>query len=902
MQCHNGSVQEDYLGPGLLNPHPFPGARFISCETCHGGDPTASERELAHVPRPLEIGDDLQLSINPQGYEYHITQTGVESLPDYLANDQVFTALDYLQFVNPGAVAVVEQGRGCATSGCHTELGAWMATSVMATGAGISSALMDHVGVENAIPEYAGWYRDTAADYGFRAASDPGFVGPGEVFGQVEMVWQLPEKAVFFDPDGIHDNAVYDASEMSDDVVATSGAGEYANQLIGGSPLHDILVAGATQSCGRCHLGDRGRNRQAGEYRSGGCSACHMPYGLAGRSATRDPNVQVDEPANPDRVTAPENSHPRAHRIAGAAKVLGSGDVILGIEDQTCGTCHRLTNETMLEYWGVRIDQHEDVTNNLQYPANPNTFQNSANHQTLFAPWIQNSTYQGMNVNQLLVFEDYDADGLDDTGFDVHYEAGMGCIDCHGGSDTHNGAPGDPQSGALFSRGEQVVSITCESCHGSIDEYATTSPCTDSQGNDNQCVADRRGNLLPHVTRDENDNYWLVSRVRGRLHYIPQTRDVVVDNNRRNPLNNELLFTFEGSYAMGRADGDPSTGIGPQQVDATLVTDGFAHGDRMDCVACHASWRNQRLAESMRVLHDGLPQNSAFSTIDGRPVAVASEARRFAYATPLPFFLGVSNRGRIAPSGPDLQIFFQYASDLSGRSSQIFAFSDRRGDGNNPGVDGRGPFGALGHGQTMAHTIRGRVDANNEGVRGCVACHLNRDQLDDYGADYEAFASAIASNDIYNVDFNLLQEHLGQNTGNELNSPFFVHMAAGLGSGLWYFDRRGCPVNPLDANADRLNCEGVAPADDFGANEVAFALDQPVLPTGVANASGHRPAASAAHGVDIAALRDGAHNPDMPGPLGASLSQRLADPNSGLILDSWIDANGNAGGEAESFF
>jgi hypothetical protein len=57
MLCHNGSLQEDYAGPGIENPHPFPGADTIACTTCHGGD--RRRRRPAREPRapPPEIGD-----------------------------------------------------------------------------------------------------------------------------------------------------------------------------------------------------------------------------------------------------------------------------------------------------------------------------------------------------------------------------------------------------------------------------------------------------------------------------------------------------------------------------------------------------------------------------------------------------------------------------------------------------------------------------------------------------------------------------------------------------------------------------------------------------------------------------------------------------------------------------
>ena len=50
MTCHNGSQHDDYAGPGLENPHPFPGADNLACTTCHGGNPDGTDKASSHVP------------------------------------------------------------------------------------------------------------------------------------------------------------------------------------------------------------------------------------------------------------------------------------------------------------------------------------------------------------------------------------------------------------------------------------------------------------------------------------------------------------------------------------------------------------------------------------------------------------------------------------------------------------------------------------------------------------------------------------------------------------------------------------------------------------------------------------------------------------------------------------
>ena len=47
--------------------------------------------------------------------------------------------------------------------------------------------------------------------------------------------------------------------------------------------------------------------------------------------------------------------------------------------------------------------------------------------------------------------------------------------------------------------------------------------------------------------------------------------------------------------------------------------------------------------------------------------------------------------------------------------------------------------------------------------------------------------------------------------------------------------------------------------------------------------------------------RSGSIDANMGGPLGAPLLQKLADPTLGIILDSWLDADGNLRGDVADF-
>lgn len=901
MQCHNGAQDgETYAGTGLTNPHPFGNAAYITCVDCHGGNPYGGNKDEAHVPRPPQIGDDLQLQNNAESYFNFLTHTGIDKLQPYTGPDGTqYTGIDYVQFINPGDLRAVSDGRGCGTAGCHgAEHGTWVPRSLLATEAGFYSATLFTSGLPNENATYRGWYGDTASEWGFRAVQDPDFVYTGEDIGRVGQLYEYPERAQYGNG-AIYNNPQYDANQLPNLVYAATQGTNYANSIIDNTVLEHLVQEIVAITCGDCHLGSRGANNRYADFRSSGCSGCHMQYSMDGRSRSTDPNVNRLEPANPDAIAAPEDSHPLSHQILNVAKVLPGGGFVQGQNDRVCVGCHQGSNRTVLQFWGIRLDQNKDLVNNFQYPANPVTFQNTAQDQRLFDAAAQNNTFNGRDADQYILLEDYDNDQRDDTAPDIHYEAGMGCIDCHGSRDLHGGASGDATSGWIMSREDQSVKIQCESCHGGPDQKAGSIPCTTYTGENASCAYDNGGNPLRNVTVDANGDMWLTSRVTGNRHYIVQTYDTIRQNNKTNPQTGQLVYTPLASYAMGTADGNNATGIGPMQADPNLYTNGFSHlkgTSKLECSACHASWANNCIGCHLAPGYDANPANYFFSNTTGERIVLFQAAADFTYITPIPFNIGVGSRNQIASTAPGMKMFFRYDTDLNNQESAVLAFTDRRGNGNNPNIGGRGAFGALAHNKIAPHSQRGKVDANNEGPRYCTACHLNVDMINNFGAEYAAFYADYINRNYANFDFNLLQQHIGQNTNNALNSPFFVHMVVGLGSGLFAFDATGCPVNPLDANPNRFYCND-APANLFDVNNIVYDLDRMVEQTGAENISSAHPFLDGG----ASALRTGSNTPDLVGPLGRLMLEKLADPNLGLILDSYIDSDGNAQGGAANF-
>ncbi|MFT7463356.1 MAG: hypothetical protein ACI9EF_001700 [Pseudohongiellaceae bacterium] len=528
-----------------------------------------------------------------------------------------------------------------------------------------------------------------------------------------------------------------------------------------------------------------------------------------------------------------------------------------------------------MQYWGIRLDQNEDLRNGSQSPLNPVSYKDTKNDQRLFDPVVNNNTFNGRRDRQYIAFDDYDGDNRDDTPKDVHYEAGMGCIDCHGSYDLHGGKVAAGES-PIKSRMEHGVAVGCESCHGSANAYAQTEAGKDYDGNSVDLAVDTEGNPLQHVVRSASGDYLLTSRLTGAVHYIPQTRDTVIDSGAVNPFDSEPVFSKLDSYAMGRADGNDSTGIGPQQ--SAMANSGFSHGDRMDCASCHSSWTNT--CSGCHLQGEYTTNKNTFSNITGERIVFRERNADFVYQSPVPFQLGVSAENRITTMSTNTKMFFQYR-DKQGDDSDVFAFSDRNSAENNP-ANG---VAALSHNAMMAHSIRGRVEAANEGPRYCLACLLTDDGLTSFGpANYDAFKSDMAAGNYDQIDYDMLATHIGANPGNQLNSPGWVHMAAGLGSTLYLFDDQGAPVNPLDTNAYRAGSGGVAPASvTFDPNNAAFDMDRTVEADGRSNASDNHPMLKPGVAPN---LRDGSQNPNLEGPLGATIICKLTDPQNGVVLDS----------------
>ena len=169
------------------------------------------------------------------------------------------------------------------------------------------------------------------------------------------------------------------------------------------------------KACMQCHLWSEGRAIDGrlgldGDYRGEGCAACHVTYAENGRSQSKDPTIDKNEPG-----------HPLRHRLTSR------------IPTETCTHCHYGDASIGLHFRGLS----QLVPGQPAGPEVPGTTDR-----------LQNGTFY---------IQDPDL-----TPPDIHHARGMHCIDCHTLADTM----GD---GNIYPQMDFAVEIECTSCHGTFE-------------------------------------------------------------------------------------------------------------------------------------------------------------------------------------------------------------------------------------------------------------------------------------------------------------------------------------------------------------------------------------------------------------------------------------------------
>lgn len=461
----------------------------LTCTACHGGNPAATTKEEAHV-RPRFPGK-WRPNTNP-------VMTNTLLLRE---------STEFVRFINPGDLRVA--AKTCGSSECHAKESSVVPSSMMTHGAMLwGAALYNNGGFPVKDPRFGESYSEEGG------APQRLIQVPPPSRAQMKSRGILP----FLDP-----LPRWEISQPGNILRVFERGGE--RRLEVGLPDKDELPGrpdkglsprglGTNQRTDPVYLGLQktrlldptlnflGTNDHPGDYRSSGCTACHVIYAndrdpVHSAAYARYGNLGMSQSAD-DKVKKDESGHPIKHQFT------------TQIPSSQCMVCHMHPGTNMvatymgLTWWDNETDgdqmypraQHNPSQAEEQKKLNSNpeaaslrglwsdprflaqTGSMEFNHQlkrTQFADfhghgWIFRAVFKRDRRGDLL-----DATGAkvardDPDKFkkavhlqDIHLEKGMHCADCHFRQDAH----GD---GNLYNEPRAAIEIGCVDCHGTIKQ------------------------------------------------------------------------------------------------------------------------------------------------------------------------------------------------------------------------------------------------------------------------------------------------------------------------------------------------------------------------------------------------------------------------------------------------
>ncbi len=604
LSCHNG-VEKMHVSKAVK----------LGCVDCHGGNALATSKEEAHV-KP-KFPDKWKSSANP-----------VRSYT--LLNEE---SPEFIKFVNPGDLRVADEACGsCHATDVLNVKKSMMTTSTLFWGGaayqnGIVSTKLYIFGESysregepqliNTVP--APTEEELARGVLPFVVPLPRWeiTQPGNLFRSFER----GGKVTRINPSEIGVPNPFEEPGKPDNKLSDRGLG---TQLRISSPVLNLHKTRLNDP----HLSFMGTNDHPGDYRSSGCTGCHVVYandrspihsgpyaefGNLGLSQTQDSTI----PKN-------ESGHPIMHRFT------------LAIPSSQCMVCHmHQPNAFVNTYFGFQMWDYESDGEWL-YPktqkfltAHEQLEQMESNPEeaVLRGNWSDSAVLASVSENNpnlsLTQFADYHGHGwmfravfkkdregnlLDSAGNqipwdsehkfhgvvplktdhpfectgecmdaqkavhlkDIHAEKGMHCVDCHFKQDNH----GD---GKLYGEFHNAIEIACIDCHGTISEMANLK----SSG-----PASAGGKLDFRELYTPSKKKRFVKRgpkiIQRSMLYdtlqwnIPQLVDIInPESENFNPkARRAKLVTASG----GEWDGDSDPNSLPH------------NPEKMECYTCHSSW------------------------------------------------------------------------------------------------------------------------------------------------------------------------------------------------------------------------------------------------------------------------------------------------------------------------
>lgn len=605
----------------------------LTCTACHGGNPVATEKDAAHV-RPRF----------PREWEHN----GKFKIPERSGPLLNRESPEFVRFLNPGDLRIA--AKTCGSSECHSTQTNGVSNSMMRHGAMLLGAALYNNG-------------------GF-PIKDTNFGESYSVDGAPQRLIQVPQPTAeqrrskgilsFLDPlprwEISQPGNVLRVFERGgkrrlevglpdkDEDAGKPDKGLSARGL-GTAQRTDPVYLGLQKT--RLHdptLNFLGTNDHPGDYRSSGCTACHVIY-----ANDRDPrhsvfysvagNQGISQSSDPS-IPKNESGHPIKHQLTSR------------IPTSQCMVCHMHPGENMvasylgLIWWDNETDgdkmypaqQHNPSQSEEQQKLNRNPEGSSLrglwsdpdflrqtgtaefNNQlkrTQFADshghgWIFRQVFKRDREGNLLDAKNAIVAPDDPDRFkkavhlnDIHLEQGMQCVDCHFRQDSHG-------NGILYNEPRAAIEIGCIDCHGTIRERSTLITSGFAAGfaiKDGKFEEGKGRNLAAIRFRDpDGGRVFLFQRIRadskrkdengneiplkagdiiqnsivvpGRWWRVKQTSDTI-NPNAPHPED----YSVKSRYAKTMRTDNATWGDVPAD-DKQL-----AHRDsNMTCFACHSSW------------------------------------------------------------------------------------------------------------------------------------------------------------------------------------------------------------------------------------------------------------------------------------------------------------------------
>ena len=621
--CHQPDAHTMHDSPNVV----------LGCTDCHGGNPDAITMRKAHVhPKNPEQEHLWPSTANPNNSSIILNHFGK----------------DFIKFINPGDLRVAQET--CGT--CHREEVQDVGHSMMRHGAMLwGAALYNNGGIPHKNPRYGQAYAadgtalrlngsrdlfrgkemipvrvtpELTQNYGILPYLDP---LPRFVLGQPSNILRIFERGGekplelgipnAFEPPG------RPLRRLSERGLGTLNRIDPVYLNLQKTRLHDPL------------LDFMGSNNHPGDYRSSGCTACHVvyandrspsnsgwysKYGHQGLSFSSDPAIRKNE-----------RGHPIKHKFTRS------------IPSAQCMNCHMHQGNLFVNpYLGyIWWDQESDARFMYPHAKNPLaddphfrgekdrkefTEQKNPSDEELVRSIVKNpnaAAARGLwgdldflekvaELNPKLKetqFADYHGHGWvfravfkkdregnlrdiddkliphDDTHKfakavhlkDIHLAKGMQCVDCHFKVDSH----GD---GLLYGEPRNATAIECIDCHGTV----TDRPTLRGSGNGGKYLTGDRGVDLsttvtpfgPRFVWEGKKLYQQSSMQKDLRWEVPQTIDTI---NPKHPRYNE-----KARYAKTLRRDGKNWGDVPEK---SKCPESLAHDNsNISCQICHSSW------------------------------------------------------------------------------------------------------------------------------------------------------------------------------------------------------------------------------------------------------------------------------------------------------------------------